>query len=69
LAPYRSPALRLDRAAQTVGDLGATLVAGLLWSLVSQSGAFAYDTAWMVGSVVASGLFTDPPAAAAAADD
>ena len=48
---------------QAFGDLGATLVAGLLWSLVSPTVAFTYAAVWMVCSVIASGLLTDPPAA------
>jgi MFS family permease len=44
---------------QAFGDLGATLVAGLLWSLVSPTVAFTYAAVWMLGSVVASGLLTD----------
>ena len=48
---------------QAFGDLGATLIAGLLWSLVSPTVAFFYAAVWMVGSVIASGLLTDPPAA------
>ena len=49
---------------QAFGDLGATLVAGLLWSLVSPTVAFAYAAVWMVGSVIASRLLTEPPPAA-----
>ena len=45
------------------GEMGATLIAGLLWSLVSPTVAFAYAAEWMVGSVIASGLLIDPPAA------
>lgn len=41
---------------QAVGDLGATVVAGLLWSFVSAAAAFAYAAAWMLASVLASGL-------------
>ncbi|MEP6559724.1 MAG: MFS transporter, partial [Nakamurella sp.] len=43
---------------QAFGDLGATVVAGLLWSLVSPAVAFSYAAVWMLGSVVASGLLT-----------
>jgi MFS family permease len=50
---------------QAFGDLGATLVAGLLWSLVSPTAAFAYAAVWMLSSVIASGLLTHPPAAPA----
>ena len=41
---------------QAFGDLGATVVAGLLWSLVSPTVAFGYAAAWMAASVVASRL-------------
>ena len=39
---------------QSFGDLGATLVAGLLWSLVSPLAAFVYAAAWMALAAVAS---------------
>jgi hypothetical protein len=52
---------------QAFGDLGATLVAGLLWSLVSPTVAFFYAATWMAGSVLASGLLAPKPAAPAAA--
>ena len=37
---------------QSFGDLGATVVAGVLWSVWSAPVAFAYATAWMVASTV-----------------
>jgi len=40
---------------QSFGDLGATLVAGILWSLFSPTVAFGYAAAWMALSVAASG--------------
>jgi len=40
---------------QSFGDLGATLVAGILWSLFSPTVAFGYAAAWMALSVTASG--------------
>ena len=46
---------------QAFGDLGATLIAGLLWSLASPTVAFGYAAAWMLRSVIASGLLTNPP--------
>ena len=52
---------------QAFGDLGATLIAGLLWSLVSPTVAFFYAATWMAGSVLASGLLAPKPAAPAAA--
>lgn len=41
---------------QALGDLGSTVIAGLLWSLVSPTVAFSYLTAWMIASLLASGL-------------
>ncbi len=40
---------------QSFGDLGATLVAGILWSVFSPTIAFLYAAAWMALSVTASG--------------
>ena len=40
---------------QAFGDLGATLVAGLLWAVFSPTVAFTYAAAWMALSVLASG--------------
>ena len=48
---------------QAFGDLGAILVAAMLWSLVSPTVAFAYAAVWMLVSVIASGLLTDRPLA------
>jgi MFS family permease len=45
---------------QSCGDLGATLVAGVLWSLVSPLAAFAYAAGWMALAVVAT-LVLRPP--------
>lgn len=39
---------------QSVGDMGSTVVAGVLWSLISPLVAFGYAAAWMAGSVAAS---------------
>jgi MFS family permease len=36
---------------QSLGDLGASLVAGLIWALVSPTAAFLYAAAWMVAAV------------------
>ncbi|MFT4083295.1 MAG: MFS transporter [Nocardioides sp.] len=41
---------------QSFGDLGATLVAGLIWSLVSPTAAFVYAAGWMVLAVAATGI-------------
>jgi len=43
---------------QAVGDLGATVVAGLLWSLVGPGLAFSYAAAWMIASSLCTGLLT-----------
>lgn len=45
---------------QAFGDLGATLVAGLLWSLLSPTVAFGYAAAWMIGSLLTSRMATHP---------
>ena len=39
---------------QSAGDLGATLVAGVLWALASPFAAFAYAAAWMLASLLLS---------------
>ena len=44
---------------QALGDLGSTVVAGLLWTLVSPTLAFGYAAAWMSASVLTSRLL--PP--------
>ncbi len=36
---------------QSVGDLGSTLVAGLLWALISPTVAFGYVAAWMLAAL------------------
>ncbi|MGH8960827.1 MAG: MFS transporter, partial [Jatrophihabitantaceae bacterium] len=41
---------------QALGDLGSTVIAGVLWSLVSPAAAFLYVAAWMALSLLASGL-------------
>lgn len=38
---------------QSLGDLGATVVAGVLWALLSPSVAFGYAAAWMLAALVA----------------
>jgi MFS family permease len=48
---------------QSFGDLGATLVVGLLWAAVSPRVAFGYAALWMVASLMAT-LLARPPAAA-----
>lgn len=46
---------------QALGDLGATLVTGLLWALISPTVAFSYAVAWMLASLIASGALRTPP--------
>jgi MFS family permease len=41
---------------QALGDLGSTVVAGVLWATVSPLAAFAYAGAWMAASVISAGL-------------
>jgi len=41
---------------QSFGDLGASLVAGVLWATVSPAVAFGYAATWMAASVLASAL-------------
>ncbi len=41
---------------QALGDLGSTVVAGVLWSVLSPAVAFGYVAVWMALSVTASGL-------------
>lgn len=41
---------------QSIGDLGSTLVAGLLWALISPTVAFSYAAFWMAASLAASGM-------------
>lgn len=45
---------------QSFGDLGATLVAGVLWSVWSAQVAFAYAAAWMVASTCAAVALRSP---------
>jgi MFS family permease len=47
---------------QAFGDLGASLVAGLLWAAVSPVVAFGYAAGWMTASLVASTLLPRPAA-------
>ena len=50
LAPanLRGSAFGLLAAAQSFGNLAASAIAGLLWTLVSPEAAFIYAAAWMV---------------------
>ncbi len=49
----RSHAFGVLGLTQSVGDLGATVVAGVLWTLFSPQVAFGYAATWMLLSVVA----------------
>lgn len=51
---------------QSLGDLGATLVVGILWATTSATLAFCYAAAWMTASLLASGLLRRTPATDAA---
>jgi predicted MFS family arabinose efflux permease len=48
------------RAVQSAGDLVATVVAGLLYTLASPAVAFGYAAAWMVAAAIASGALRRP---------
>ncbi|SBS78147.1 Major facilitator transporter [uncultured Mycobacterium sp.] len=50
-------------AVQSVGDLVATVVAGLLYTWVSATAAFGYAAVWMAAAVCASGLLRPRQAA------
>jgi MFS family permease len=47
-------------AVQATGDLVATAVAGLLYTLASPTVAFGYTAAWMIAAVIASGMLRRP---------
>jgi MFS family permease len=47
-------------AVQSAGDLVATVVAGLLYTLASPAVAFGYAAAWMVAAAIASGALRRP---------
>jgi MFS family permease len=53
--PLRSNGFAVLGLVQAFGDLGATLVAGILWSVFSPTVAFLYAAVWMALSVGASG--------------
>lgn len=58
LAPEaaRGSAFGLLAAVQSFGNLAASGVAGLLWTVVSPEAAFGYLTAWMLVAVIATAL-------------
>ena len=45
---------------QSFGDLGASVVAGVIWSLVSPTAAFVYVAAWMLLSLLIAALAPTP---------
>jgi MFS family permease len=47
-------------AVQATGDLAATVIAGLLYTLISPAVAFGYAAAWMVAAAIASGALRRP---------
>jgi MFS family permease len=51
-APLRSNGFGVLGLTQAFGDLGATVVAGVLWTLFSPTVAFAYAAAWMAASLL-----------------
>ncbi|MGI8802113.1 MAG: hypothetical protein ACR2KV_08075 [Solirubrobacteraceae bacterium] len=57
LAPerLRGSAFGLLATVQSLGNLAASVIAGLLWTLVSPAAAFAYAAFWML---VAAAAFT-----------
>jgi hypothetical protein len=46
---------------QSIGDLGATVVAGVIWSLVSPTAAFGYVALWMALAAVVAALVRERP--------
>lgn len=48
----RGSAFGLLAAVQSFGNLAASVVAGVIWTLASPSAAFAYLTAWMLVAVI-----------------
>jgi MFS family permease len=47
-------------AVQATGDLVATVIAGLLYTLISPAVAFGYAAAWMLAAAIASGALRRP---------
>jgi len=65
----RSQAFGLLGLTKAVGDIGATVVAGILWSVISPHVAFAYAGAWMLLALVALQVFLPGRFESAAAPD
>ena len=60
----RGSAFGLLAATQSVGNLAASGIAGILWTSASPSWAFAYLTAWMITATVILGTTRRAPTAA-----
>ena len=61
----RGSAFGLLAGVQSLGNLAASAIAGILWTALSPTWAFAYLTAWMVIALIAfqlPGNRTTPPA-------
>jgi MFS family permease len=56
----RGSAFGLLAAVQSFGNLVASAIAGLLWTLVSPTAAFVYLVAWMLAAAVAIALAGRP---------
>ena len=52
----RGSAFGLLAAVQSFGNLVASAIAGLLWTLVSPTAAFGYLVAWMIAAAIAIAL-------------
>ena len=64
-ASIRGSAFGLLAAVQSFGNLAASVVAGLIWTAVSPSAAFAYLAAWMFVAAVGFALDRSPRASVA----
>jgi hypothetical protein len=53
---------------QSLGDLSASLVAGLLWAVFSPTVAFTYVATWMLASALTAALVRPSRGALAASD-
>ena len=56
----RGSAFGLLAAIQSFGNLVASAIAGLIWTLVSPTAAFCYLVAWMIAAAVAIALAHHP---------
>lgn len=62
-ATTRGSAFGLLAATQSVGNLAASAIAGIIWTAASPSWAFAYLTAWMITATILLGTTRRLPAA------